>query len=89
MPFDGIDEALGLANDCIYGLAAIAYTQNLTTAMTCAKEINAGNVAVNNVDAGVINAPYGGWKQSGFGHEHGPEGLYEYMNVKHVRIRTL
>jgi succinate-semialdehyde dehydrogenase/glutarate-semialdehyde dehydrogenase len=52
-------------------------------------EIEAGNVAINNVDAGVINAPYGGWKQSGFGHEHGPEGLYEYLNIKHVLVRTL
>lgn len=50
------------------------------------REISAGNVAVNNPDSGVINAPYGGWKNSGFGHEHGSEGLYEYLNIKHVRI---
>jgi len=89
MAFNGLEEALTYANDCIYGLAAIVYTQNLTTANICATEIQAGNVAINNVDAGVINAPYGGWKQSGFGHEHGPEGLYEYLNIKHVRIRTI
>ena len=89
MPFNGIEEALKFANDCVYGLAAIVYTQNITTANTCVAEIDAGNVAVNNVDAGVINAPYGGWKESGFGHEHGPEGLYEYLLVKHVRLRTL
>jgi len=89
MSFDGIETALSLANDNVYGLAAIVYTQNLTTAKKCADELEAGNVAVNNVDAGVINAPYGGWKQSGFGHEHGTEGLYEYLNVKHIRIRTL
>jgi len=89
MPFESLDEALTLANDCIYGLAAIVYTQSLTIARVCAEEIEAGNVAINNVDAGVINAPYGGWKQSGFGHEHGPEGLYEYLNIKHVRLRTL
>jgi succinate-semialdehyde dehydrogenase/glutarate-semialdehyde dehydrogenase len=46
-------------------------------------------VAINNVDAGVINAPYGGWKDSGFGHEHGPEGLYEYLLIKHIRVRYL
>ena len=89
MAFDEIEEAISLANDCIYGLAAIVYTQNLTTAKACAVELEAGNVAINNVDAGVINAPYGGWKQSGFGHEHGPEGLYEYLNIKHLRIRTI
>jgi len=89
MPFENLKEAIRLANDCIYGLASIVYTQNLSTANTCALEIEAGNVAINNVDAGVINAPYGGWKESGFGHEHGPEGLREYLHIKHVRLRTL
>jgi succinate-semialdehyde dehydrogenase/glutarate-semialdehyde dehydrogenase len=89
MPFDGLDEAVNLANDTVYGLAAIVYTSDLKTADRLTKEINAGNVAVNNVDAGVLNAPYGGWKDSGLGHEHGPEGLYEYLQTKHVRVRYL
>ena len=89
MPFDSLEEAITLANDTPYGLAAIVYTQNLSTAALLTKRIQAGNVAVNNVDAGVINAPYGGWKESGYGHEHGPEGLYQYLNTKHIRIRTL
>lgn len=89
MPFDSIDEAIRLANDSPYGLAAIVYTSNLGLADRLSKEINSGNVAINNVDAGVINAPYGGWNDSGFGHEHGPEGLYEYLRVKHVRVRFL
>jgi succinate-semialdehyde dehydrogenase/glutarate-semialdehyde dehydrogenase len=50
-------------------------------------ELQAGSVAINNVDAGIMNAPYGGWKQSGIGHEHGHEGLEEYLQLKHVRIR--
>ena len=45
-----------------------------------------GNVAINNVDAGIMNAPYGGRKQSGVGYEHGREGLLEYFNFKHVRL---
>lgn len=89
MPFSDLDEAISLANDTEYGLAAIVYTQNLTTARHLSLEIKAGNVAINNVDAGVINAPYGGWKDSGIGHEHGPEGLYEYLLVKHIRIRYI
>ena len=89
MPFDTIEEAIALANDSSYGLAAIVYTEGLSLANRLASELQAGNVAINNVDAGVINAPYGGWKDSGFGHEHGPEGLYEYLHVKHIRIRTL
>ncbi len=88
MPFDTLDEAIRLANDTRYGLAAIVYTEKLSEAHRLYMELNAGNVAVNNVDAGVINAPYGGWFDSGFGHEHGPEGLYEYLHVKHVRIKS-
>lgn len=89
MPFKDINEAILLANDTKYGLAAIAYTQNLGLADRLARELNAGNVAINNVDAGVINAPYGGWKDSGFGHEHGSEGLYEYLYIKHLRVRYM
>lgn len=88
MPFDSVEEAIRLANDTCYGLAAIAYTNSLREAQRFCLALNAGNVAINNVDAGVINAPYGGWFDSGFGHEHGPEGLYEYLHVKHVRIKS-
>ena len=88
MPYDTVEEAIELANDCKYGLAAIGYTESLTVANKLTRELQAGNVAINNVDAGVINAPYGGWKDSGYGHEHGPEGLYEYLYIKHLRIKT-
>ena len=88
MPFDTVSQAIDLANDTPYGLAAIVYTSNIHTASCLSRKINAGNIAINNVDAGVINAPYGGWADSGFGHEHGTEGLYEYLNVKHIRIKT-
>lgn len=49
--------------------------------------IEAGSVAINNVDAGIINAPYGGWKQAGVGYEHGHEGLEEYFHLKHIRVQ--
>ena len=86
MPFETIEEAVSLANDTEYGLAAIVYTKSLSISERLSRELNAGNVAINNPDAGVINAPYGGWKDSGFGYEHGPEGLYEYLHIKHIRI---
>jgi len=89
MPFSSYEEAVRLANDSVYGLAAIVFTQDLSLADYLSKRIDSGNVAINNVDAGVINAPYGGWKDSGFGHEHGPEGLYEYLQIKHIRVRYL
>jgi succinate-semialdehyde dehydrogenase/glutarate-semialdehyde dehydrogenase len=89
MPFKNLEEAVKLANDTKYGLAAIVFTQDMSTARRLSHRIEAGNIAINNVDAGVINAPYGGWKDSGFGVEHGPEGLYEYLHIKHIRLRYI
>ena len=88
-PFDTIGDGIELANDTRYGLAAIVYTSDLNTAHRTATEIRAGNVAINNPDPGVINAPYGGWQDSGFGCEHGPEGLMEYLRIKHIRTRYI
>ncbi len=85
-PFDSLDEAIALANDTPYGLAAYAYTQDLQEFHRCAAELDVGNVAINHVDAGIMNAPYGGRKQSGVGVEHGREGLLEYFQFKHVRL---
>lgn len=84
--FDKNEEAVRLANDTPYGLASYVYTKNLDETRYFMRYLDYGNVAVNNVDAGIINAPYGGWKQSGVGVEHGREGLLEYLNFKHVRI---
>lgn len=87
MPFRNLDEAVQLANATPYGLAAYAFTNDLHEMNKLAKELQAGSVAVNNVDAGIMNVAYGGWKQSGIGREHGHEGLEEYLQLKHVRIR--
>lgn len=86
-PFDSLDEALALANDSPYGLAAYVYTQDLQEIHRCAAALDVGNVAINHVDAGIMNAPYGGRKQSGIGVEHAREGLLEYFQFKHVRLR--
>ena len=87
MAFETLEEAIRLANDTPYGLAAYAFTNDLHEMGKISRELEAGSVAINNVDAGIMNAPYGGWKQSGVGHEHGHEGLEEYLNLKHIRIR--
>jgi len=87
MPFSTVDEAIALANDTPYGLASYVFTSDLGEMFRYSRELQAGNVAFNNPDAGVINAPYGGWKESGLGYEHGTEGLYEYLRAKHIRIR--
>lgn len=87
MPYGSLDEAIRLANATPYGLAAYACTNDLHEMHKLTNALEAGSVAVNNVDAGIMNVAYGGWKQSGIGHEHGHEGLVEYLNLKHVRIR--
>lgn len=84
--FDDLVEAIALANDTPYGLASYAYARDLTEIHTLSACLDYGNVAINNVDAGIMNAPYGGRKQSGVGYEHGREGLLEYFNFKHVRL---
>jgi succinate-semialdehyde dehydrogenase/glutarate-semialdehyde dehydrogenase len=87
MPYGSLDEAIRLANATPYGLAAYACTNDLHEMHKLSQALEAGSVAVNNVDAGIMNVAYGGWKQSGIGHEHGHEGLAQYLNLKHVRIR--
>lgn len=85
-PFDTLEEAAALANDTPYGLASYVYARDLQEIYQLSAELDYGNVAINNVDAGIMNAPYGGRKQSGIGYEHGREGLLEYFNFKHVRL---
>lgn len=86
MPFDELQEAVQLANDTPYGLAAYLYSRDAAEIRWLSRRLDYGNVGVNLVDAGIMNAPYGGRKQSGIGYEHGREGMLEYFNFKHVRV---
>ncbi|MCY1305965.1 NADP/NAD-dependent aldehyde dehydrogenase PuuC [compost metagenome] len=65
--FTDIDEAIALANDTVYGLAASAYTSNLRNALRLGREIRAGIVTVNCFGEGDASTPFGGYKESGFG----------------------
>lgn len=85
-PFATLDEAIALANGTPSGLAAYAYTEDLRETFELGRELEFGSVAINNVDAGIMNAPYGGRKQSGIGYEHGHEGLEGYLHLKHLRV---
>jgi succinate-semialdehyde dehydrogenase/glutarate-semialdehyde dehydrogenase len=86
-PVDSLAEAVEHANAVPGGLAAYLFTEDLGETMGVSADLDFGNVAVNNVDAGIINAPYGGRRESGFGSEHGRAGLEGYLQLKHVRIR--
>jgi succinate-semialdehyde dehydrogenase/glutarate-semialdehyde dehydrogenase len=85
--FTDLDDAIERANSTFAGLAAYAFTGDLAETFQLSRGLDYGNVAVNNVDAGIMNAPYGGRKGSGYGYEHGREGLEGYLQLKHVRIR--
>ncbi|MGZ8769310.1 aldehyde dehydrogenase family protein, partial [Aeromicrobium sp.] len=84
--FDGLDEAVELANGTPYGLVTYAYTRDLTTAMTFADRVESGTVALNTVSPDSLYAPYPAWKQSGFGLELSHFGLEEYLQVKHILV---
>ena len=85
--FDTLEEVIALANAGPYGLAAYAYARDVAEVFKLTRALTFGSVAVNNVDAGIMNAPYGGRKRSGIGYEHGREGMESYLALKHVRIR--
>jgi succinate-semialdehyde dehydrogenase/glutarate-semialdehyde dehydrogenase len=85
--FTDLDDAIVRANGVPGGLAAYVYTNDTRETFALSGELDFGNVAVNNVDAGIINAPYGGRRESGFGVEHGAEGLESYLRLKHIRLR--
>ena len=88
LTFKDAAEALQIANDTVYGLAAAVWTKNIDTAFMMAKGIQAGTVWVNSYhSAGLPYMPYGGYKQSGIGRELGHEGLEEYMETKAIQIK--
>jgi len=82
--FDTEDEAVEIANDIDFGLAAGVWTQNLGRAMRVSDALEAGTVWVNTYRAVGFNSPFGGWKQSGIGRESGIEGMMEYLQTKSV-----
>jgi succinate-semialdehyde dehydrogenase / glutarate-semialdehyde dehydrogenase len=82
--FDTLDQAIELANDSRYGLGAYAFTRDLATAHRLAEEIEAGMVGINHYGVSQPEMPFGGWKESGYGHEMGTEGLLAYTEIKTV-----
>lgn len=86
IPFENEAEALRIANHTKYGLAAAVWTRDIFKAFRAVKALRAGIVWVNHMQPTYVEAPWGGYKQSGFGRELGPWGIEEYLEIKQVHI---
>jgi aldehyde dehydrogenase (NAD+) len=86
IPFEDEAEAVRLANDSIYGLAGAVWSSDNARAVKVAEQLRTGTVWIN--DYHMINPryPFGGYKQSGIGREHGEIGFNEYREIKHVHV---
>ncbi len=82
--FSSIDEVVEESNRLNYGLAAYAYTNSAKTAQDLGQSIESGQVSINHHGLGLVDTPFGGVKDSGYGSEGGPEGLDAYMTTKLV-----
>ena len=88
IPYDDEEEAVRIANDTIYGLAAGIWTGDINKAIRMAERIQAGTVYINNYFNAGTQSPVGGFKQSGYGRENGFEGMRIFMQTKSVWLAT-
>jgi betaine-aldehyde dehydrogenase len=86
IPFQNEADAIRIANDTPYGLAAAVWSRDIFKAFRVVKALRAGIVWVNHMQPTYVEAPWGGYKQSGFGRELGPWGIEEYLETKQVHI---
>ncbi|KAL4808182.1 aldehyde dehydrogenase domain-containing protein [Aspergillus unguis] len=86
-PFESEEDAIQMANDSVYGLAASIYTSNVDRALRVSSRLECGGVAVNSPFLPQVDTPFGGCKASGLGRELGRDGILEYTEPKSVHIK--
>jgi aldehyde dehydrogenase (NAD+) len=84
--YESVEDAIRMANDSIYGLGGAVWSRDIPRALEVAKRIRTGTVWINDYHLVSPAAPFGGYKQSGIGREHGSWGLKEYLQTKYVRV---
>jgi acyl-CoA reductase-like NAD-dependent aldehyde dehydrogenase len=88
IPFEGEEDAIGQANDTVYGLSGSIWTENGARALRVARRMETGVISVNSNTSVRVGTPFGGFKQSGVGRELGPHALDYYTEVKNVYLAT-
>jgi betaine-aldehyde dehydrogenase len=86
IPFQAKSDAIRIANDTHYGLAAAVWTRDIYKAFRVVKALRTGIVGVNHMQPTYVEAPWGGYKESGYGREFGAWGLDEYLETKQVFV---
>ena len=87
IPFDGVDEAIAIANDTVYGLAAGVWTRDIDKAFKLVREIEAGVIWINSFDEGDMTQPFGGYKQSGHARDKCFDSFRSYTQTKSAWFR--
>jgi aldehyde dehydrogenase (NAD+) len=88
LPFAALEDLVEQANDTVLGLACGIWTTDFRKAWSLARRIRAGTVWINTYRQNSVATPFGGFKQSGWGRERGPQGLRQYQQIKSIFLGT-